>query len=71
MKQKDDLIFNLIFSKELEFIIYVSEYITDIYKYDSFIKEIKDILKKSKVTIIKDRKEVLINDVKWTLKVKK
>jgi len=45
MKQ-DKLIYELIFSKEKDFIILVSDYISDIYKYDLFIKEIKIILKK-------------------------
>jgi hypothetical protein len=49
----------------------VSNYINDIYKYNSFIKEIKTVLKKSKVSIIKENVEISLNEVKWTLKVKK
>ena len=68
---QNDLIFKLIFSKEKDFIILVSDYITNIYKYDSFIKEIKEILKKSEVSIVKESIEVSLNEVKWKLKVKK
>lgn len=68
---QDELIYQLIFSKEEEFTIYVSKYVSDIYKYSYFIKEIKSILKKSKVTITKESVDILVNDVKWNLKVKK
>ncbi len=68
---QDELIYQLIFSKDEEFTIYVSKYVPDIYKYSSFIKEIKSILKKSKVSIVKETVDILVNDVKWNLKVKK
>jgi len=68
---QEELIYKLIFSKEEEFNIFVSNYIVDIYKYSSFIKEIKSILKKSKVAIVKESVDVLVNDVRWNLKVKK
>jgi type IV secretory pathway VirD2 relaxase len=68
---QEELIYQLIFSKEEEFTIHVSKYVTDIYKYNSFIKEIKSILKKSKVTIVKETVDILVNDVKWNLKVRK
>ena len=68
---RDELIYKLIFSKEEEFTIYVSEYVLDIYKYSSFIKEIKSILKKSKVAVIKETVDILVNEVKWNLKVRK
>jgi serine/threonine protein phosphatase PrpC len=71
MKQQDELIFKLIFSKEKDFIILVSDYIGDIYRYDYFIKEIKDILKKSKVMVVKENIEVSLHEVKWKIKVKK
>ena len=48
MKLKEDLIYDLIFSEQLDYVIDVGEYITDIYKYDEFVDEIKQILKKSK-----------------------
>ena len=68
---QEDLIYKLIFSKEDNFTILVSEYIIDIYKYTSFIKEIKSVLKKSKVSIIKENVDVTTNEVIWKLKVKK
>ena len=71
MKNQEDLIYKLIFSKEDNFTILVSEYIIDIYKYTTFIKEIKSVLKKSQVSIIKENVEVTLNEVKWSLKVKK
>lgn len=71
MMSQDELIYQLIFSETDEFTIYVSNYVSDIYKYSSFIKEIKSILKKSKVSIIKESVDILVNDVKWNLKVKK
>jgi len=71
MKQTDDLIYELIFSEGKEFNIIVSDYITDIYAYDKFIRQIKAILKKSKVLIIKESVEVSMDYVKWNLKVKK
>lgn len=70
MKQ-DDLIYELIFSEENDFEIIVSDYIDDIYKYDRFIKKLKNVLKKSNVEILKESIEVSINQVKWNLKVKK
>ena len=69
--KKDELIYKLIFSNEKEFIILVDEYIDNIYKYEVFIKEIKTILNKSKVSIIKESLEVSLNQVKWSIKVKK
>ena len=71
MKNQEDLIYKLIFSKEDNFTIIVSEYIIDIYKYTTYIKEIKSVLKKSQVSIIKENVEVTLNEVKWSLKVKK
>ena len=44
MKNKEDLIYDLIFSEKSEFDINISEYIGNIYKYESFIKEIKEVL---------------------------
>lgn len=71
MKSKDDLIYDLIFSANLEYKIDVSEYISDIYRYDKFISEIKKVLKKSKVSVVKDEVEVDSKTVIWKLKVKK
>ena len=70
MKQ-DALIYELIFSDKSDYIVIVSDYIDDIYKYDKFIKKIKAVLKKSNILIIKESVEVSMNEVKWVLKVKK
>jgi len=71
MKQTDELIYELIFSELKDFKIIVSDYIEDIYTYDDFMDNIKAILKKSKVSIVKESVEVSTNKVKWTLKVKR
>jgi hypothetical protein len=71
MRQRDDLVYDLIFSEKSEFIINVGDYIKDIYKYDEFIDEIKQILIKSKVTIASNSIDVDSNSVTWKLKVKK
>jgi len=67
----DELIYELIFSELKDFKIIVSDYIEDIYTYDDFMDNIKAILKKSKVSIVKESVEVSTNKVKWTLKVKR
>lgn len=71
MKQTDNLIYELIFSEFEDFEIIVSDYIVDIYTYDRFITQIKDILKKSEVLIIKESVEILTDKVKWKMKVKR
>ena len=71
MEQKDDLVYNLIFSNQIDFSILVTDYIKDIYKYDDFIIEMKEILRKSKVLIIKETIEVTFDYVRWNVKVKK
>ena len=40
MKEKDSLIYDLIFSEKTEFKINVADYVQDIYKYEDFINEI-------------------------------
>ena len=40
MKNKDNLVYDLIFSEKNQFTIDVGDYISDIYKYDEFIDEI-------------------------------
>ena len=69
--KKEDLIYQLIFSEEESFEIKVSEYTQDIYKYDRFINEIKDILKKSKVVISKEEVDLEEDCVLWSLSVKR
>jgi hypothetical protein len=71
MKNKDELVYNLIFSDNVQFIIDIGEYITDIYKYDDFVDEIKQILHKSKVILVSNSIDVDSKTVIWKLKVKK
>jgi hypothetical protein len=71
MKDRDDLIYDLIFSDEVEFDINISEYIENIYKYETFIKEIKEVLKKSKVSIVKEGVDLNPSTAIWILKVKR
>ena len=71
MKNKEDLIYDLIFSENLDYNINISEYIEDIYKYDRFIEDIKGVLRKSKVSVIKEKIDLETENVIWNLKVKK
>lgn len=71
MRSKDDLIYELIFNEETEFEIDVSEYIVDIYQYEDFVSELKDVLKKSKVKILDSQVNLDSKTVIWELKVKK
>lgn len=71
MKNKEELIYDLIFSEDIDFSIDISDYIVDIYKYEKFISEIKEVLKKSKVTIIRDKVDINTKTAVWNLKVKK
>jgi hypothetical protein len=71
MKDKEELIYDLIFSENLDYQINISEYIEDIYKYDRFIEDIKNVLRKSKVSVIKETIDLEKSDVYWNLKVKK
>jgi hypothetical protein len=71
MKNKDELVYNLIFSDNVQFIIDIGEYIKDIYKYDDFVDEIKQILHKSKVILVSNSIDVDSKTVIWKLKVKK
>lgn len=71
MKSEDELIYDLIFSDKVDFNIDLSEYISDINDYEDFIEQIRIILKKSKVKIIKSFVVVDSKTIKWDLKVKK
>jgi len=71
VKSKDDLIYDLIFSEKEKYLIDISDYIEDIYKYGDFILEIKSVLKKSKVKIIKSEVKTDPKTVIWELKVSK
>jgi hypothetical protein len=68
---RDELIYDLIFSEKLDYAIDISEYIEDIYQYDDFVDDIKNILKKSKVKIVKSVVYVDSKTAIWQLKVKK
>jgi hypothetical protein len=71
MKDREALIYDLIFSEKTDYEINVAEYIVDIYKYDYFISDIKKILKKSKVSILSDKIDLEPKKVMWKIKVKK
>lgn len=71
VKNKEELIYDLIFSEKIEFKIDIAEYVDDIYQYDDFVEEMKIILKKSKVRILKSIVTVDSKTAIWTLKVKK
>lgn len=71
MNKTDDLIYDLIFSDETYYLIDISNYIKDIYQYDNFISNIREVLKKSKVKIIKSDVKLDNKTVIWELKVKK
>jgi hypothetical protein len=71
VKNKDELIYDLIFSEKFDYEIDMSNYIEDIYKYEEFITEIKKVLKKSKVKIIKSEVKLDSKTAVWQLKVNK
>ena len=71
MKDREGLIYDLIFSEALDYEIDISEYIKDIYQHDEFVSEIKRVLKKSKVSITSSSIEVDSKTVIWKLKVRK
>lgn len=71
VKNKEELIYDLIFSEKIEFKIDIAEYVDDIYQYDDFVEEMKIILKKSKVRVLKSVVTVDSKTAIWTLKVKK
>lgn len=71
LKSKDDLIYELIFTEQVEFKIDVSKFIDDIYQYDEFVTDIKSILKKSKVRILKSEINLDSKTAVWNLKVRK
>jgi len=71
VKTKDELIYDLIFSETTSYRIDIAEYLDDIYKYEEFVAEIKKVLKKSKVGIVKSSVLVDSKTAIWELKVKK
>jgi hypothetical protein len=68
---KEQLLYDLIFSKKEDFIIDISDYIENIYNHKEFVDEIKSILKKSKVTIIDSDVILDLKTATWKIKVKK
>lgn len=70
-ENKKKLIYDLIFGEKTRYYIDISDYLEDIYEHESFINEIKNILKKSKVTIIENKIDLDSKSVYWQLKVKK
>lgn len=68
---KDELIYELIFGKEEEFLIDISKYMENIYEYDEFIDDMKKILKISRVKIVSSSVDVDSRSVTWKLKLKK
>jgi len=71
VNKKDNLIYDLIFSENIDYKIDVSDYINDIYQYEAFISDIKKILKKSKVSIVNNNVKLDSKTVIWSLKVRK
>ncbi len=71
MKNKNELIYDLIFSEKFDYEIDMANYIEDIYKYEDFVTEIKKVLKKSKVKIIKSEVKLDSKTAIWQLKVNK
>jgi hypothetical protein len=63
--------YDLIFSDNVIFNIDIGDYIKDIHKYDEFINEIKQILIKSKVTIINNSVDINSKTALWKIKVKR
>jgi hypothetical protein len=71
VKNKDELIYDLIFSDKMNFSVDISDYITDIYQYENFVNDIKKILKKSKVSVINSSVLLSSKTAVWEIKVKK
>ena len=71
MKTADELIYDLIFSENTVYKIDLADYLEDIYQYEDFVEDIKLVLKKSKVAILKNSIMVNSKTVIWELKVKK
>lgn len=69
--EKEQLLYDLIFSKKEDFIIDISDYIENIYNHKEFVDEIKSILKKSKVTIVNSDVILDLKTATWKIKVKK
>lgn len=71
MKSKDELLYDLIFSINDSYMIDISDYIDDIYKHTEFVSDIRKILKKSKVMVVRSSIVLDSKTAIWELKVKK
>jgi hypothetical protein len=71
VKSKEQLIYDLIFSEKNEYKIDIGEYITDIYKYEEFLNDMRRVLKKSKVSVVKSSVILDSKTAIWELKVRK
>lgn len=71
MDEREKLIFNLIFGDETNFKIDIGLFVDDIYHYEDFVTEIRNILRRSKVMVVKSGIKVDIKTATWELKVKK
>lgn len=68
---KDKLLYDLIFSDKDDFVIDISDYIENVYEHKDFIDEIKKILKKSKVKIVKSNTFIDSKTATWKIKISK
>jgi hypothetical protein len=71
VQNREELIYDLIFSENSDYKINLSNYVDDIYQYEDFVEEIRVILKKSKVKVIKTKILVDSKTAIWNLKVSK
>lgn len=71
VQNKEELIYDLIFSENIDYKVNLADYVDDIYQYEYFIDEIKLILKKSKVKVLKSKVMVDSKTAIWHLKVSK
>ncbi len=71
VQNKEELIYDLIFSENVDYKVNLANYVDDIYQYEYFVDEIKLILKKSKVKVLKSKIMVDSKTAIWHLKVSK
>jgi hypothetical protein len=71
MDERENLIFNLIFGDETNFKIDIGLFVDDIYHYEDFVTEIRNILRRSKVMVVQSGIKVDSKTATWELKVKK
>ena len=71
VQNREELIYDLIFSENSDYKINLADYVDDIYQYEDFVEEIRIILKKSKVKVIKTKILVDSKTAIWNLKVSK